>query len=146
MTIVSAKFTENELEYLSKIASDNALYKGDNKELSLGKALKELIKWCQDNKVDINNSNNEFDLNCKKMLEHIHVSIPNLLYLLRLQILFASDGITDEKILHCKRQSIEYLNKICSDFQEIIYKEIKPSYNEFGLQQMPKQTASAWQL
>ncbi len=44
MSIISAKLNHNEIEYLEKIAIENHLYKGDSKELSVGKAMKELIR------------------------------------------------------------------------------------------------------
>ena len=53
MSIISAKLNQNEINYLEQIAADNHLYKGESKELSVGKAMKELIKWCQMNDVKI---------------------------------------------------------------------------------------------
>ena len=53
MSIISAKLNHNEIEYLEKIAIENHLYKGGLKEPSVGKAMKELIKWCQMNQVKI---------------------------------------------------------------------------------------------
>lgn len=135
MQTISSKFTESQLDYLNKIAIDNSLYKINTTEPSLGKALKELIIWCQRNNINLSKHDLGFDTHYQKILEHIHVTIPHIIYLLRLQILFISDQVSDQKILHCKNQSIKYLNQVCKDFQSINYKEIYTVDNEFGLKQ-----------
>lgn len=133
MQTISAKFTENQLNYLNKIAIENSLYKSNTNEPSLGKALKEIISWCQKNNINLGSHDFGYDEHYQKILEHIHITIPHIIYLLRLQILFNSDQISDKKILHCKEQSINYLNQLCSDFQLINYKEIHTTSNDIGL-------------
>ena len=147
MTTISAKFSEKELDFLSKIALENTLYKGDSKEPSLGKAMKELIKWCLINQVNINRNNSGLDVEYKKMLEQIHVTIPHLMYLARLQTLLGSETISDEKVQQSKQQTITYLNKVCGDFQSINYNEINVATNDLGLKQNPiDKDQSAWAM
>lgn len=137
MSIISAKLNHNEIEYLEKIAIENHLYKGESKELSVGKAMKELIKWCQMNQVKIGEKQNIDSSEVQRMLEQIHTTIPHLLYLQRMQILFQSDSISDEKIAHCKQQSIDFINANCGAFQEIQYQTISTVENESGMGKLP---------
>lgn len=137
MTTVATRFSPKELEYLSKIASSHHLYKSNETELSLGKALRELVRWCLLNDIDINKKTKSIDDDLVKMIEHIHIALPHLMYLSRLQTLMVSDGISDEKILGGKRQSIDYLNKVCGDFQNVQYTQVHFSMNDFHLKTTP---------
>ena len=137
MSIISAKLNHNEIEYLEKIAIENHLYKGGLKEPSVGKAMKELIKWCQMNQVKIGEKQNIDSIEVQRMLEQIHTTIPHLLYLQRKQILFQSDAISDEKIANCKQQSIDFINANCGAFQEIQYQTISTVENENGMGKLP---------
>ena len=71
------------------------------------------------------------------MLEQIHATIPHLMYLQRMQILFQSDSISDEKIANCKQQSIDFINATCGAFQDIKYQTIAPVDNESGVGKLP---------
>ena len=133
MTSISARLSPKELEYLSKIAFENKIYKGSSEDLSLGKAMHELIRWCHLNQVDINKKHDNMNVELTKMIEQIHVAIPNLMYLARLQTVLTSDGMPDEKIIHGRRQTVEYLNKSCGDFQNIQYTQVRFSMNDIGL-------------
>jgi len=137
VSIISAKLNHNEIEYLEKIAIENHLYKGEAKEPSVGKAMKELIKWCQMNQVKIGEKQNIDSSEVQRMLEQIHTTIPHLLYLQRMQILFQSDSISDEKIANCKQQSIDFINANCGAFQEIQYQTISTVENENGMGKLP---------
>ena len=137
MTIISSRVTQKELDYLTEIAIKNKIFKGESKEVSLGKATKELIKWCQSNNVDLNKKQNSMDDDVKKMIEQIHISIPNLLFLTRLQLLLSSDSIPDEEVARCVKKTIEYLNSSCGDFQNVNYNEIRFSTNDLGIKQTP---------
>lgn len=138
MTSVATRLNAKEIEYLSKIASDNRIYRGDSDELSLGKALHELVRWCHLNQVDINQKkDNGLSDELSKMIEHIHIAIPNLMYLSRLQAVLTSDGISEEKIMHAKRQTTDYLNKTCGDFQNTTYTQVRFSVNDMGLKLTP---------
>lgn len=147
MTTLSTRFSEKELEYLSGIAMKSKLYKSDSKDLSLGKALKYLVKWCQVNDVDITKVAKSMDDDIKKMIEHIHVAIPNLMYLARLQTLLGSDTIPDDKVVHCRKQTVDYLNTVCGDFQNVIYREVRFTMNDIGLKQVPEdKEKTVWKL
>lgn len=135
MTTLSTRLSQKELDYLETIALENKLYKGATKKTSLGKAMKELIKWCQLNDIDISKPLPSMDGDTKKMIEHIHLSIPNLLYLSRIQTLLGSDKFSDEEVTKCRKQTIAYLNTVCGDFQNVTYSEIPCSSNEIGLNQ-----------
>lgn len=137
MSIISAKLNQNEINYLEQIAADNHLYKGESKELSVGKAMKELIKWCQMSDVKIGKKQSDGSTEMQQMLEQIHATIPHLMYLQRMQILFQSDEISDEKIASCKQQSIDFINATCGAFQDIQYQTIATIENENGIGKLP---------
>ncbi len=81
------------------------------------------------------------------MIEQIHVSIPNLMYLARMQTLLASDTIPDEKISRCRQQTVDYINNTCGDFQNVNYSEIRFSMNDIGLKQTPiDKDKTLWKL
>lgn len=68
---------------------------GKNKKLfkysarrSPGRALKALVKWCAENKIDISKVYETPENSSKKLLEQLLVTIPHVLYLLRTHILF----------------------------------------------------------
>ena len=137
MSIISAKLNQNEIDYLEKIAIENHLFKGESKEPSVGKAMKELIKWCQMSHIKIGEKQNNGQAEIQKMLEQIHTTIPHLMYLQRMQILFQSDTISDEKIASCKQQSIDFINANCGAFQDIQYQNISTVENENGMGKLP---------
>ena len=106
MSSISIRPSPKESEYLERIARENRLNKGSSETLSSGKALHELLRWCHLNQVDINKPiNNGLSPELAKMIEHIHIAIPNLMYLSRLQTMLVSEGITDEKITQTKRNT-----------------------------------------
>lgn len=147
MTSVSAKFTQKEIAYLEKIAIDNDLYRGDSEVPSVGKAMKELIKWCHMNDLKIGSNSASKSDHSDKMLEQIHAIIPNLMYLIRMQLLFNSDTISDEKVAYCKKSAIDFINANCGDFQQIQYKSISPTQDDQGLNKLPINiNQSNWQI
>lgn len=137
MTTISTRLTPKEMDYLTKIAIENKIFKADSKDVSHGKAMKELVKWCQSNNVDINKQQRSMDDDIKKMIEQIHISIPNLLYLTRLQLLLNSASIPDEELSKFVKKTIDYLNSACGDFQNINYNEVRFSMNDLGIKQTP---------
>lgn len=137
MTSVAIRLNENELDYLKKIAQENKIYKKGN-DISIGKTIKELIRWCELNKISFSqNPNNLMTDNLVKMIEQIHVSIPHLLYLLRFQTLSSFEDSSDEKIKKYRYQSVDYANKTCGDFQNINYNAIRFSMNDIGFKTIP---------
>ena len=46
MGTIGVRLNNREKEYLREIAEKEGLYTGENNEPSLGKALRELVKWC----------------------------------------------------------------------------------------------------
>jgi len=145
MTTISTRLSEKEMDYLTRIATENKIYKGTSKEVSHGKAMKELVKWCLNNDVNINNKQRSMDDDIKKMIEQIHISIPNLLYLTRMQLLLNSESIPDEELSRCVKKTIDYLNSACGDFQNINYNEIRFTMNDLGIKQTPiEKEKSLW--
>jgi hypothetical protein len=137
MTSVAIRLNENELDYLKKIAQENKICKKGN-DISIGKTIKELIRWCELNKISFSqNTNNLMTDNLVKMIEQIHVSIPHLLYLLRFQTLSSFEDSSDEKIKKYRYQSVDYANKTCGDFQNINYNAIRFSMNDIGFKTIP---------
>ena len=147
MTSVATRLSPKELDYVSRIASENKLYKGNSKELSLGKAMHELIRWCHINQVDINKNQNGLSGELAKMIEHIHIAIPNLMYLARLQTVLTSDGVPEEKLINGRRQTVDYLNRSCGDFQNVQYTQVRFSINDIGLKFTPvDKEKTLWKL
>ena len=147
MTVVSTRLSSKELDYLAQIASDNEMYKGKSKDVSLGKALYELVRWCYLNKVDINQNNSAMNDDVKKMIEQIHIAIPNLMYLSRLQTVLASKDIPDETLKNSRHQTVDYLNKTCGDFQNVQYNQVRFSMNDIGLKSTPTdKDKTLWKL
>ena len=144
MTTISVRLSDDELAYLEAISKSKKAIKSDKKN-SPGKALKSLIKWCTDNQIDITSPYEKPENSSKKLLEQLHVSLPHVLYLLRLNLLLDSSKIPDEAIAKAKQQAIDYINSVCGDFQHMEYSEINAVSNEIGLKQLPiEKDLSAW--
>jgi len=60
--------------------------------------MKELIKWCHMNDVNITEKMENKANDSTMMLEQIHAIIPNLMYLIRMQLLFTGELMSDEKV------------------------------------------------
>jgi len=147
MTVVSTRLSPKELDYLKDIASENKMRKGGTDELSLGKALNELVRWCHLNRIDINSNHNAVNDDIKKMIEQIHVAIPHLMYLTRLQTVLLSDGIPEEIITRSRGQTLDYINKTCGDLQNINYDLVRFSMNDIGLKTLPvNKDKTLWKL
>ncbi len=147
MTVVSTRLSPKELDYLMDIAAANKMRKGSSDELSLGKALNELVRWCYLNQVDIKKNYNAVNDDIKQMIEQIHVAIPHILYLSRLQTVLTSEGIAEEKITDSRRKTVDYINKICGDFQNVNYNLIRFSMNDIGLKSIPiNKEKTLWKL
>lgn len=129
MISLSIRVEKKESDYLNKIAERN--------NISIGKALKKVLEWCSINEVDLSKSHSVFDEDVRKMIEHIHVSIPNLMYLSRMNTLFSGDNISKEKTEEFKKTSLDYINNTCGDFQHVTYNNIRVSINPFGMKQVP---------
>jgi len=144
MTSISVRLSEDETAYLEAISRNKKISKS-NKQSSPGRTLKRLIKWCADNQIDISSSYEKPENSSKKLLEQLHVSLPHVLYLLRLNLLLDSSKIPDEAIAKAKQQAIDYINSVCGDFQHVEYSEINAVGNEIGLKQLPvEKDRSAW--
>jgi len=137
VSVVSTRLSPKELEYLTHIAAENKMRKGSSEDLSLGKALNELVRWCHLNQIDIYQNHNTVHDDIKKMIEQIHMSIPHLMYLSRVQTLLSSNGIPEEKTKQARHQAVEYINKVCGDFQNTNYNLVRFSMNDLGLKSMP---------
>jgi len=137
MTTISAKLTKTEIDYLTEIARDNHLYKGDSNELSVGKAMKELVKWCRMSGLKIGRNREQKLDESQQLLEQIHATLPQIMYHLRMQLLLNSDTLSDELLATCKSSSINFLNSSFGQFQEVKYQTIKPLEDDNGLSKLP---------
>lgn len=146
MTTISVRLSEEELAYLEAIARNKKINKS-SKQGSPGKALKQLIKWCVDNEIDIVSSYEKPEDSSRKLLEQLHVTIPHILYLSRLHILMDSNKVPDDVVSKTRQQAIDYINLVCGDFQNMEYSEVKPSCNEVGLKQLSvEKESSSWKV
>lgn len=135
MTTVTIRISDDEIQYLEEIANHRSLFKSQ-KERSVGKVLKALLKWCQEN--DFNPSELSDETNStRKLIEQMHLTVPHILYLLRLHVLLDSNKIPDVVAHNAKQQAIEYINAVCGEFQNMDYKELTTISNDDGLKQLP---------
>ena len=137
MTTLSAKFTKADVDYLTDIARDNHIFKGYSEEPSAGKAMKELVKWCRISGIKIDGNSQHHARESQRMLEQIHATIPQMMYHLRMQVLFNGETLTDAMLTKCKQSSLNFINSSCGEFQTIKYQEIKPSEDDNGLNKLP---------
>ncbi|RUQ96665.1 hypothetical protein [Legionella septentrionalis] len=145
MTSLSVRLSEEEIAYLEAISKNKKLFRYSSRR-SPGRALKALIKWCAENKIDISENFEKPANSSKKLLEQLHVTMPHILYLLRMHILMDSGKISNEEITSAKRQAIDYINTVCGEFQLHKYTEIEAIPNSIGMKQLPIETAnSGWQ-
>lgn len=136
MTSVSIRLSPKEITYLTALL-DKKQFFPQEKEATLGKILKQFIKWCSEHEIGLDSTDENSEETSQKLLEQVHVSIPHILYLLRLHILMDSGKISDEVVIKAKQQAIDYINSVCGDFQHIEYNQIEPTNNEIGLNQIP---------
>lgn len=144
MTTISIRLSDDELTYLEVISMNKKMNKASKKS-SPGRTLKQLLQWCIDNQIDITSTYEKPENRPKKLLEQLHVSLPHILYLLRLHLLLDSSKISDDAVAKAKQQAIDYINSVCGDFQHMEYSEIQATHNEIGLKQLPiEKDCSAW--
>ena len=127
----------NETEaYLLQVAKENHLNNPSNNEPSAGIAAKEIIKWCMKNNINISKNLNELSSETVKMIEQIHVAIPHLMLLTRMntqEIL----NLSEEKVTEVRAKSLNYLNKTCGSFQDIHYENVRVTINSAVMKQAP---------
>lgn len=144
MTTLSVRLSDDELAYLEVISRNKKINK-PNKKSSPGRALKQLVQWCIDNQIDITSTYEKSGNSPKKLLEQLHVSLPHILYLLRLHLLLDSGKISDDVVTKAKQQAIDYINSVCGDFQNMEYSEVNATINEIGLKQLPvEKNRTSW--
>ena len=137
MDTVAIRISQHEFEYLQSIAEKIALFKNEGESLSVGKALKELLKWCVNHGIDITKKQDGIDDELRKMIEQIHVSIPNIIYHLRIQSLMDSNKFNEQEIEPYKKSTVKYMNETCGDFQNVTYKNIRISMSNSGIKRIP---------
>lgn len=137
MQTVAIKIAARETEYLEEIAKKLNLLKNEGQELSQGKALKELLKWCIKNKVDIIQKQNGMDDDLRKMIEQIHLAIPHLMYHARIQTLIETNKCNEQEVELFKKRTFKYMNDTCGDFQNVTYNTIRFSFNSYGMKRLP---------
>lgn len=138
--------TDDEIEiFLTKIAQENGYYSGERKEPSLGKALKNLVKWCVHNNISLSKKHDTFDEEVREMIEQIHVAIPNLMYLSRMNAGLSSEAVDKKIQAKHKEDTISYINETCGAFQNITYNTLRVSINRFGIKGIPSdKEATLW--
>lgn len=137
MTTISAKLIKTEIDYLTEIAMENHLYKGDSDEPSIGKAMKELIKYCRMIGLKIGENKISRLDESQRLLEQIHAILPQMMYHLRMQVLFNGETLSDDILAKCKQSAINFLNESCGEFQEVKYQTITPVADDNGFNKLP---------
>ena len=86
MKNISIKIDKKAEDFLTRIAKQNGFLSPKDGSVVFGKTVKEILKWCELNAVDIGENHSVFDDETKKMIEQFHVSIPHILYLSRFNL------------------------------------------------------------
>ena len=147
MIPVSLKIDACDAKYLTKIAHKLELIPSEDEPVSLGKALKKLLQWCNSNDVILQKNNDSNIDNMQKMVEQIHACLPNIAYLLRLNFKFTSDEMSPEMLKKAQETSIEYCNKMCGDFANTQYSYGNYQANNFGMLQLENNNQSTkWSI
>jgi len=138
MAQIGLRYDKKVEAYLKEVANKNDLLNASNTEPSVGLAAKEIIKWCMKNKVDISKNIDDFEPDTKKMIEQIHVAIPHILMLGRMNLQPLIDATPDDKVREDRAKAVEYVNNTCGAFQNIHYENIRVSLNHIGMKQAPE--------
>ncbi len=140
MKPLSASLSSKDEAYLMKLAKENGLTRGDSENVySPGYAMKELVRFCREQDIDLRKQYVEKPDHQTKMLEQVHMAIPHLLYLLRM-VVGAVDKDLDEKTYQqLKALSLTFLTETCGDFQSVRYQENAIKINQHGINRMPIQ-------
>lgn len=120
--------TEKYLKQIQEKTCDN----------SLNLIAKKLIKWCLINDVDPSKKTSEFDDDVRKMIEHIHLSIPHLMLSSSVSSLAAMGDLDNDKSKEISDTAIKRLNQRVGDFQNINYKTLSVTINKTGMKQAPE--------
>lgn len=140
MKPVSASLSAKDTAYLMKLAKENHFTRGESANTySPGYAMKELVRFCREQDLDLRKQYVEKPDHNTKMLEQVHMAIPHLLYLLRM-VVGAVDKDLDEKTYQQLRGlSLKFLTETCGDFQSVNYQENQIKINQHGINRMPIQ-------
>jgi hypothetical protein len=88
--------------------------------------------------VDPSKNPSTFDEDTRKMIEHIHLSIPHLMLSSSVSSLAAMNDLDEDKKKVISKRAIERLNQRVGDFQNIEYKTLSITINNTGLKQAPE--------
>ena len=138
MEVVSIRINKVEKQYLDEIAEQYCFKKkGNSNVLSSSKALKALLEYCVNNNVNPSLKEEDKMSSIIKMIEHIHASIPHIIYHNNFQSMALATDITDEKMASIKQKNIEYMNSNFSGYQDITYQEVRCRTNNIGFNTIP---------
>ena len=138
MTRIGFRVDVETEDYLSKTAKKNMLLTPSGNDVSLGGSARKIIEWCMKNDIDISKNINELSSETTKMIEQIHIALPHLMLLTRMNTQGFLDENTPERVKKIRASAVKYLNKTCGSFQSVYYENIKVSINDIGMKQVPE--------
>ena len=131
MHLLSIRVDSSTEEYLRKLCQEN-----EDKSLNL--SAKNLLKWCQSNNIDPSKNHSQFDDEVRKMIEHIHLSMPHVMMSSYMSLQGSFSGLAQEKKDELYKKGTSFLNQNMGDFQNVEYKNVRVTYNPIGLKRAPE--------
>ncbi|ALB24394.1 hypothetical protein Psal006b_03568 (plasmid) [Piscirickettsia salmonis] len=134
---INIKLTEEEENFLKKIALDNQFYKKSG-ELSEGKALKYLIsKAINSDEELVENEEDNSHKNIEKMLEQVCITLPHILQSSYISAQSSLSQLSTEKGQTIRNNSLAYLAVTCGQIQDLDCKNNYVSYNDRAMKTIP---------
>lgn len=137
MTSVSIRLSKKEEFYLSELMAKYQQLSPYDDNVSLGKIIKKLLEYCANNNVDFTKSDTKVDDDLRKMIEQIHVAIPNLMYLSRVSSTMAIKECKADEFSPYKQSALNYMSEVCGDFQNVSYRTLRVKMDDNGIKKAP---------
>lgn len=114
---------------------------------SINYTVKNLLKWCQFNGVDPSKNTSTFDEEVRKMIEHIHLSVPHLMLSSSLNSMATMENLSEQRLKELSKRAMSRLNQRCGDFQNVQYEKTSFTFNQSGLRESPEsEELTKWKL
>jgi len=137
MKAVSVRLSKKEEAYLTELKEKYEQVEPFDDDVSLGKTLKYLLKYCVENQVDFTKNETKVEDDLRKMIEQIHVAIPNLMYLSRVSTSMAVKDCSADEFAPYKQSALNYMTEVCGDFQNVTYSTLRIRIDDNGIKKTP---------
>ena len=121
MSLCTVRLNENDIALLTKLI--------DGKQCKTpGSAIKAVLKFCYENDVDFTQDISIDRNKHNKMIEQIHVMMPQVMYMLSFLLSNDLTQLDDKKAKALREKALQFINKTCSAMNDIEYE-----FNYFDL-------------